>query len=202
MKKVRTDNYKPKTDMGVKALKTLCINFFAGQGAGKSTIATILQGFLKMHNVNSEYTAEYAKDMAWEGRLALKRNDVHMFSEQHNRQFRLNGQVDCIISDSPLLLSSVYRDPPDTLLNAFVMQEFKKYENVNFYVKRVKPYNPAGRLGDLKRGEEIDEKTLNMLKNEQVPFTIINGDWQGANKVIEIVLDKLNMKETYKINKI
>lgn len=194
---LRTDNYKPKTDVGVKQKKTLCVNFFAGQGAGKSTIATTTQGMLKMHNVNSEYTAEHAKDLAWEGRLSLKLNQMHLFAEQHNRQFRLNGQVDCIITDSPLPLCSVYQQPFDSLFHAMVMREFKKYENINFYIKRVKPYNPAGRLGDLKRGEDIDEKTMIMLDNEQIPYVVVNGDWCGANTVLKNVLERLNIKQLY-----
>jgi len=125
--------------------KTHCINFFSGPGAGKSTIATLIHGFLKMHNINSEYTAEFAKDMAWEDRLKLRRNDIQIFAEQHQRQFRLNGKVDVIISDSPLLLSSVYKKPFDNLLHALVMQEFKKYNNINFYIQRVKPYIKSGR---------------------------------------------------------
>lgn len=198
----RNENYEPKTETAKSLKKTICINFFAGAGAGKSTMSTSVHGLLKMHNINSEYTAEHAKDLAWEGRLALRRNDVHIFAEQHNRQFRLDGQVDCIISDSPLLLSSVYRDPPDTLLHAFVLQEFKKYENVNFYVKRLKPYNPLGRQGDKKHAELIDEKTINMLRNEQIEFTIVDGNWEGANKVLETVLQRLNIKQQYKICKI
>lgn len=195
------DEYSPKTEIGKNQKKTLCLNFFAGEGAGKSTVATTCQGHFKMHNVNSEYTAEHAKDLAWEGRLSLKINQLNLFAEQHNRQFRLNGKVDIIITDSPLPLCSVYLDPPDSLFHALVMREFKQYENINFYIKRVKPYNPAGRSGDPNRGKEIDEKTLNMLNNEQIPYTIINGDWEGANTVIKTVLKRLNVKPLYKISK-
>ena len=105
-KRQRSENYRPKTEAG-KQGKTICVNLFAGAGARKSTIACTVHGILKMHGITSEYTGEYAKDLAWEGRLGLRLNQVHIFGEQHDRQFRLGGQVDCIISDSPLLLSSV-----------------------------------------------------------------------------------------------
>ena len=196
MSKYKNPNYNPKTKVGTDNKKTICVNFFAGAGAGKSTVASIVHGFCKMHNVTSEYTAEYAKDMAWEGRLDLKINDVHIFGEQHNRQFRLNGQVDCIISDSPLLLSSVYRTS-DTLLHAFVLQEFKKYENLNFFVKRTKPFIKKGRQGGLSYATSIDQKIINMLDNEQIPYTTITGDLEGVNKAISIVLKRLNVTQKY-----
>ena len=197
-KRDRSKNYSPQTKVGQDAKKTICINFFAGAGAGKSTIATLIHALLKMHGITSEYTAEFAKDLAWEGRLELKVNDVHLFGEQHNRQFRLNGQVDCIISDSPLLLSSVYRSN-DTLLHALVLQEFKKYENVNFYVKRKKPFIPKGRKGTKLDATKIDRKTIQMLDNEQIPYTVVEGTWEGANQVLEFVLKRLNIKQKYKI---
>lgn len=196
---VKNTRYSPVTKTG-KEGKTKCVNFFAGAGAGKSTVATLVHGILKMHGITSEYTAEYAKDLAWEDRLGLKLNDVHIFGEQHNRQFRLNGKVDCIISDSPLLLSSVYR-VNDTLLHAFVLQEFKKYENINFYVKRTKPFIPKGRKGTKSDAIEIDKKTLNMLNNEQIQYTIIEGGWNGVNQALDIILQKLNINKKYKICK-
>jgi len=179
--------------------KTICVNFFAGAGAGKSTMATTLHSILKMHNINSEYTGEYAKDLAWEGRLALRKNGLKIFAEQHNKQFRLYGQVDCIISDSPLLLTIVYRESMDTLLNALALQEFRKYDNLNFYVTRVKPYIPKGRKETAKGASKIDVKVLDMLKNEQIPFEEVEGTAEGANHVIVIVLKKLNVSQKYKV---
>lgn len=197
-KKKRSENYRPKTAVGEQG-KTICVNFFAGAGAGKTTMALTVHSLLKMHNINSEYTAEYAKDLAWEGRLALKLNDIKIFSEQHNRQFRLNGQVDCIISDSPLLLSIVYRSPADTLLKALVLQEFKRYDNLNFFVERMKPYIQKGRRENAEGASRVDIKTLKMLENEQVPYEIVKGTWEGSNHVLELILKKLEVKQLYEV---
>ena len=194
----KNPNYSPRTKTARNANKTICINFFAGAGAGKSTIATFLHSMLKMHGITSEYTGEEAKDMAWEGRLSLKVNDVGLFGLQHNRQFRLNGQVDCMISDSPLLLSTVYRTN-DTLLHALVLQEFNKYDNINFYVTRTKPYVKRGRKESKKGAEAIDKKTIEMLKTNHIPYTEVNGDWEGANKVLSFLLGRLGIKQLYEI---
>lgn len=197
-KSQRGKNYKPSTKVGANNDKTICINFFAGAGAGKSTIATWLHSMLKMHGITSEYTGEVAKDLAWEGRLGLKLNDINLFGEQHNRQFRLDGQVDCIISDSPLLLSLVYRSQ-DNLFNALVLQEFNKYDNISFYVRRTKPYIQRGRKESKKGAMVIDRKTIDMLVSNHVPYITVNGDWEGANQVLDYILQRLGIKQKYKL---
>lgn len=197
----RSKNYSPQTEVGQKQEKTKCVNFFAGAGARKSTMATILHGMLKMHGITSEYTAEFAKDLAWEGRLELPINDMYVFGQQHNRQFILNGKVDCIISDSPLLLSSVYRSN-DSLMDALVMQEFNKYENINFYMVRPKEYNRKGRKENKAEATKIDQKTKSMLDYKQIPYYTIKGDLEGINFVLQIILKRLNTKQEYVIRKI
>lgn len=193
----RSKNYTPATKAG-KHGKTICVNFFAGAGAGKSTMAMFIQAFLKAHGITSEYTGEYAKDLAWEQRLGLPRNQIKIFANQHNRQFRLKGQVDCIISDSPLLLSMVY-GAGNGLMDAIVMQEFNEYDNINFYVLRKKKYIRKGRFENKKDATKIDTKTRKMLDERQFPYTIIEGTTEGANIVLKIILKRLNIKQQYKI---
>jgi len=198
-KKQRSENYRPKTEAG-KQGKTICVNLFAGAGARKSTIACIVHGILKMHGITCEYTGEYAKDLAWEGRLGLRLNQVFIFGEQHNRQFRLGGQVDCIISDSPLLLSSVYRTS-DSLMDALIMQEFNKYGNINFYVNRGETYIKRGRRETRKQATKIDEKIINLLNDKHVPYIKIDGTMEGVNHVLETILKRLNVTQKYKVCK-
>ncbi len=195
---MRSKNYRPALN---KTGKTICINFFAGAGAGKSTMATFIQALLKSHGITSEYTGEYAKDLAWEQRLGLPRNQIKIFANQHHRQFRLNGQVDCIISDSPLLLSSVYGER-DELMDAIVMKEFNKYDNINFYVMRKKKYIQRGRKETKAQSLKIDEKTRDLLDDKQIPYTTVEGNIYGANFALEIILKRLKVKQLYKISKI
>lgn len=197
----KNSNYSPKTKIGRNG-KTLCCNFFAGAGARKSTVASLLHGFLKLHGITSEYTAEYAKDLAWEGRLELKKlNDIKIFGEQHNRQFRLNGQVDIIISDSPLLLSSVYRES-DPLMDALVMREYNKYENINFYMRRPKKYIRRGRKESRAEATKIDNKVRDLLDDRAINYKVIEGTLEGVNFVLETILKRLNVKQTYRIQRI
>ena len=183
-------------------VKTKLINFYGGPGSGKSTLASLLQGFTKMHAITPEYTGEYAKDLAFEGRLELKRNDIYMFAKQHQKQYRLNGKVDLIISDSPLMLSKVYRQEKDDIFDALVKQESEKYDNVNFFVERRKEYETRGRQQTKEEAVKIDDKTLTMLEDDKIPYEKITGDWIGFNNVLSHILKQLNTQQQYKLSKV
>jgi len=182
-------------------IPTICVNLFAGAGAGKSTCATGIFTLLKHHNVNAEYVSEYAKDLVWEERLHLQRNDLDIFTEQAKRQFRLNGKVDVMITDSPILLSSVYIQPFDELFHAIVMREFKKYNNMNFYINRIKQYLRIGRHESESGAKRIDEKVKEFLIREQIRYEERFGNNDTVNYIAGLVLKQLGKKQEYFITR-
>jgi len=180
---------------------TICVNLFAGAGAGKSTCASGVFTLLKHHNVNAELITEYAKDLVWEERLHLNRSDLEIFTEQLKRQHRLKGKVDVMVTDSPILLSSVYIEPIDELFHATVMREFKKYNNFNFFIKRVKPYMQIGRAETKNGAKAIDDKVVQFLDREQVQFETRLGDNNTVNYITGLILKKLGLKQKYWIRR-
>lgn len=176
-------------------MNTQCLNFFAGPGSGKSSIATGVFSILKHHNVNCEYTGEYAKTLAWDGRLTGKVNSLKIFAEQHHRQFILDGKVDIIISDSPLLLSSAYVKPFDELFHAMVSREFKKYSNMNYFILREKEFIQKGRKENFEESKKMDENIYSLLEREQIPFKVVDGNYNAVNDIVEEVLERLGKRQ-------
>lgn len=128
--------------------KMICVNFFSGPGAGKSTLAAYVFAKLKMMGVNCELVTEFAKDKVWEKNNEALSNQIYIFAKQYYRITRCAEKVDVVITDSPLFLSPFYNKDPDIdePLKQLVFNITAKYDNLNYFIHRVKKYNPVGRL--------------------------------------------------------
>ena len=160
-------------------MKQKVINFFAGPGAGKSTTATGVFSLLKMHNVNCEYVPEYAKDLAWEGRLHDVESET-IIQEQFNRMTRLIGKVDYIITDSPLLMNAAYAPHLTNECKAM----FDEFLNINYFVERDKPFNPKGRMHTLEQSTKMDRKIYNLVINQGYKMHHCKGNYYGINHIV------------------
>jgi ABC-type oligopeptide transport system ATPase subunit len=166
---------------------TKVINLFGGPGAGKSTTAYCLAGTLKSLGVSCELALEYAKDLTWSNSLDTLDDQVYVFGKQYHRIYRLYGKVDCIVTDSPLLLSLFYgKDKPD-LFDEFVKSANSKFNNVNFFIVRNKEYVKEGRNQTSDEAELIDKAIVDILLKDKVEFYSVLGGVKAHEKIIENV---------------
>lgn len=152
------------------------INLFAGPGTGKSTTAAALFAELKYRNVNAELIQEAAKDAAWEGRSGkFFAAQQYILGEQSWRQWRLRGDVDIAVTDSPLPMGLVYMQDsfPAQSLRQMVLEDFHSYDNFNVFLTRNKPYNNKGRMQNEDEAKALDGKIGNMLKMLSIPYIIV-----------------------------
>jgi hypothetical protein len=176
--------------------ETLVVNLFAGPGAGKSTTAAGVFFELKSRGVNCELAAEYAKDLCWEERHRTFTDQIYIFGKQYHRIHRLLGQVACIITDSPILLTPVYDGEKRATLEKLAVEEHNKMWTYNAFLKRRKVFNPKGRNHDLEESQGLDMLIADMLWKHQVPFETFEGTPEGKDKIAHKVLMLLNHKET------
>ena len=177
------------------------VNLYAGPGSGKSTGAAYIFSKLKMAGVNAELVTEYAKDKVWEDNKKALANQAYVFGKQYFRLSRLEGEVDVIVTDSPLLLGVMYNK--DSRLgeefNRVVARVSKSIGDVqlDYFVKRVKPYNPRGRLQTEEESDEISAKIKALLDAERGAgkWREIPGDTEGYDSVVRDVLEKLGRRE-------
>lgn len=172
--------------------KTIIVNLFAGPGAGKSTTAAGVFHRLKTEGVNCELVTEYAKDVVWQGNVNTLKNQIYVFGKQHNRIFHLKDKVDVIVTDSPMIFSIVYCDC-DNISDAFgelVMSEFNKDDiiNTNYYINRVKPYNPKGRYQDEEGAKEVDTQVRDVLAEYHIDYNVVSGDNTAVDLISKDVL--------------
>ena len=171
--------------------KSIVITLFAGPGAGKSTGATYIFSKLKMAGVDAEYVSEFAKDKVWEENERVFHKQFYITGKQAWKIARCNGKVDVIITDSPILLGAMYCDDNPELISG-IKYEFKKYSNLNFFIERVKSYNPNGRNQTFDEAKKIDKETLKFLDSCNESYAIIDGDQKGYDKAVNLILKAID----------
>lgn len=172
--------------------KALIVNLWGGPGSGKSTSATGAFSKLKILGINSEYVPEYAKDLAWSERKVD--NQVLILGKQYDRLWRLRDKVEVVITDSPLLLTPIYNrlnliHIPS--LDQVALDLYNQFHNLDIFVKRVKPFNPAGRYQTEDQARTIDGDTRAMLEQYGIKYQEVPGNEDGIEQIVNMVLAKL-----------
>lgn len=171
----------------------ILVNLFGAPGAGKSTGAAYIFSQLKMRGINAELVTEFAKDKVWEGSKAVFENQAYIFGKQYFRISRCADQVDVIVTDSPLLLSILYNNDEDLggTFDAVVRRVAKKYNSKNYYLKRVKDYNPSGRFQTEEESDEIAIELKRLLDREDVDYKVRRGDTIGYEQIVEDIVKEI-----------
>ena len=172
----------------------LVVNLFGCPGSGKSTGAAYIFSKLKLAGVNAELVTEFAKDKVWEDTKAVFENQAYIFGKQSFRISRCEGKVDVIVTDSPLPLSIFYNKNTHiygTSFNKFVMDVFNHYNNYNFFIHRVKPYNPKGRFQSEEESNALKKPMMDFLTRYNIHYWGVSGCLEGYDSIVDTVLYKL-----------
>ena len=158
------------------------INLIGGPGSGKSTTAAGLFNLMKLQGIKCELVVEYAKEVVYEGR---KPDDqLYILAQQNRRLRRLQGHVDYVITDSPLLLSIIYASDYPESLSQLVIDLYKKYDNTLFYLQRNKPYEKYGRTQTLEEACKLDREISSMLADEGITYITLLGNVDAPRKIM------------------
>jgi tRNA uridine 5-carbamoylmethylation protein Kti12 len=150
------------------------INFVAGPGAGKSTLAHTLFAHMKKKGYNVEFVHEYAKDLTWEERFNCLSDQLYVAAKQNRKLARLKGKVDWVVTDTSLILGLMYM--PDDYLDGFkplLIELFNSYNNLNVFVERTGIYVDIGRNQSYQEAVEIDNRVKNLFKELGLPFVTV-----------------------------
>jgi nicotinamide riboside kinase len=156
--------------------KTVIINMFGGPGSGKSTLAALLFARLKLMGVDCELITEFAKKLTWHDRHNTLKCQQYVFGKQSHEIEMIMGQVDIVVTDSPTLLSAIYaHESLHPSFKEFVIEHYRTLPTINYYLRRVKPYNPNGRNQTAAESDEIGRKIVKFLDDNLIPYKAIDG---------------------------
>lgn len=167
---------------------TLVVNLYGGPGTGKSTTAAALFAILKQDGINAELVTEYAKDRVWDDHHKCLEDQLYILGKQYHRIHRLLNKVQVIVTDAPILLSAFYGE--NSAYPAFVplvKQIYGGLNNMDIFLRRVKPYNPSGRMQTEDGAKEIDVKLKEMLDKFDVLYYEQDADREAAINLAGLV---------------
>ena len=182
-------------DMNIENLPLNVINLFGGPGSGKSTTAAGLFHLMKLNEMNVELVTEYAKDLTWEERYGLLANDqLYVFAKQQKRLQVLKNKVNYVVTDSPLILSLIYREwnylPHN--FEPLVFEVWQGFQNKNYFIKRTKNYVPIGRSQTEDEAKNVDVRVKDFLAQKCIKHEILEGDETTPQRIYDdILLDVL-----------
>jgi len=178
--------------------KTTVINLIGGPGSGKSTGAAYVFSQLKMHGINCEYVPEWAKEAVWERRGKPFENQLYVLGKQSYRMSRLRGEVDVIITDSPILMGAYYCQslPYAEDFTKVLLGVHEEYDNINIFIERVKPYNPKGRFQNEEGAKKIDEEIQKLYARFNKGMNVVKGEKAGYDMIVEAYFRRLEDGKT------
>lgn len=172
---------------------TKVINLFAGPGAGKSTTAAGLFFLMKSEDHKVELVTEYAKDLTYSKRWGCRANQVTMLGKQFERLWRLKGQVDWIITDSPLLMQLAYITKGEfnrAWLGDAIRGAHKMFDNLNFKIVRKKPYQQLGRDQNESMAKALDREIEKILIENDTYFAHIKGNDKAPANILNYIKER------------
>lgn len=179
--------------------KIVCL--WGGPGTGKSTACAGLFRKLKVLGYNVEMNREYVKDWVWEGREIIPGDQIYITAKQTRKEIiYMRKQVEVVITDSPLALTTFYGDIYDKYekeggaCKAIVKQHHMickdlGYKIEHFFLVRTKPYSPHGRFQDEQTAKEYDVKIRNFLDSYPINYKMVLADEDVEDTIVKHLLD-------------
>lgn len=167
----------------------ITINCFAGAGAGKSTVALLLAGLLKQAGVDCEYVDEWHKMSVWLNHGNVLEHPEMMLANQHQKLWALDGKVQVVVSDCPLLLFAPYArefipDYPHNEFEELSLRLNDKYDNYNIWINRNPDiFKQHGRVQTLEQSIMMDDKIKTFIKSKAEIDNEIDNTFEDVYKL-------------------
>lgn len=184
--------------------ETLICNLYGGPSTGKSSMMAGLFAELKWRGLDCEQAPEFAKEKVWEESYRVLENQIYVFGKQLHSLHRLIGKVDCVVTDSPILLSLVYGKNMPSSFHSLVLDMFRSHNTLNVFLVRNdwKNYNPNGRMQTHDEACLIDETLKGLLIKHAIDFVDVFSHPSSVKNIADMIRDRIGIdKFVYGVEK-
>lgn len=139
------------------------INLFGCPSAGKTTAAHALTGYLKSIGAKADFSSEFCKELIYSGNEIQFENQIFINALQYKKLHDMNRYgLDIVVTDAPLQLQKYYNQDKFYYkeLSLLIDKLIEEFENYNVLIKRVKPFNPHGRVTDEEHAIKTEKELL------------------------------------------
>lgn len=150
-----------------RPISTIVVEFYGGPSSGKSEAMARLFSLLKQRHIAVEMAPEYAKKWAYEGRQIDGLDEFYILGKQIGAEAALLGKVAVVVTDRPVLMSSVYTDlygsgkirsGVDAAVMAYMGEtRLRGHRRIAVLVPRRHAYDHLGRFENLDQAILVDE---------------------------------------------
>ena len=170
----------------------IVINGYGGPGAGKSTACMEITAALKKEGYNAEYIQEYAKELVYEKDMEMldgsPQHQYEILKEQTRRMDRLYDQVDFIVTDSPVMLNTIYNKQLTPEYESLVNELQGEYINYSFFMERdASNFEEEGRIHNLTESMAKDNEIKDMLQKNEIKYKTYNHE--NVNEIVNDAID-------------
>lgn len=135
----------------------------------------------------------------YEEKLVTVADQVYVLAKHWHKIFCLANKVDYIISDSPLLLSIIYKELQSKMDNissdifaSFILELIRQHEHYSFLIKRSSSikYEDSKRWQNEEESNNIQESIKCLLDSNKVQYDVIQNDY-GINALNDMCVEIL-----------
>lgn len=178
--------------------KTWVVNIIGGPGVGKTTISALVFAKLKISGLMAEYVQEYAKRLVWTKDFDTLNNQHFVTKCQFELLDQINGHVDVIVTDGPLIHGIYYNKfNKDNMSNVdkvedLILECIHKFNNINIVLERGDhEYETEGRIQTEKEARDIDTILRHIMHVNKLNYTTFETDPNKVDDIVKFIRKKI-----------
>ena len=154
--------------------RTIVVNIFGGPCVGKSTLAAAVYAELSQRALHCELVRAAAKSLIWREDWESLKDAQAIHEVRYAEMLRLYGNIDAIVTDSPLLMDIIYAGE-EWDYEQVAVRHFHEFRAENYLLERspIIRYDHRGRHCTEEEAEGYSDRLREILAQYEIPHSVV-----------------------------